>query len=377
MLWPALLLALVVGADEDLYTTQQRWVVEVVGEAGRIERELGNFATYDEALAAEKRWSDANPNSLKLTRSREITVRIPRPPRNTGTKPTEPNLPSVPTPGTSGKVGVDDTVPKTKPSVPSTGNGSTTPGSTTGNSGGSNPGYDPQVIRPGGTTRPIAPVPERYTLTVRRKNVDGSWSAGETVTVEGRAEMLRKLYGLNADPQTRATFRSVEPAGDAPRVVFDDTVAKSGKPADGPAAEAAALVREMERLQGVARRVSQMRSELDSQRQALVIEGIRVAVPRIFVAPRYNLCPNGHAYGNCDHTQEKATYDAYVETLRSQHQEELAREAEDWRRRGNALDDRIRRFNDAQAGFAKDKESLSQRIRRLREEAIRKAPVKP
>jgi hypothetical protein len=77
MLCCALLANLAVGQEQNPggeSTTVARWVVEVIGYAGRVDENLGEFPTYEAAAAREKRWSDEHPKDLRLTRSREIKV---------------------------------------------------------------------------------------------------------------------------------------------------------------------------------------------------------------------------------------------------------------------------------------------------------------
>ncbi len=52
-----------------------KWVVEVIGEGGRVDLKLGEFPTYKSAIYCSQLWSDAHPNDLRLTREREVTVR--------------------------------------------------------------------------------------------------------------------------------------------------------------------------------------------------------------------------------------------------------------------------------------------------------------
>jgi hypothetical protein len=47
-------------------------VVELIGFAGRVDKVLGSFATYDEAQRAATEWSQGNPNDLRLYRIREV-----------------------------------------------------------------------------------------------------------------------------------------------------------------------------------------------------------------------------------------------------------------------------------------------------------------
>lgn len=53
---------------------ETKWVVEVIGEAGRVDEVLGEFPTYDAAMYCSKLWNDAHPNDLRLTREREVKL---------------------------------------------------------------------------------------------------------------------------------------------------------------------------------------------------------------------------------------------------------------------------------------------------------------
>ncbi len=52
----------------------KKWVVEVIGYAGRIDLVLGEFWSLDEATTCSSAWSHANPKDLRLTREREVKV---------------------------------------------------------------------------------------------------------------------------------------------------------------------------------------------------------------------------------------------------------------------------------------------------------------
>ena len=40
---------------------ESKWVVEVIGEAGRVDLTLGEFFTYRDALYCSQQWSEAAP----------------------------------------------------------------------------------------------------------------------------------------------------------------------------------------------------------------------------------------------------------------------------------------------------------------------------
>ena len=53
---------------------ESKWVVEVIGEAGRVDLVLGEFFTYRDAQYCSQQWSEAHPNDLRLTREREVKL---------------------------------------------------------------------------------------------------------------------------------------------------------------------------------------------------------------------------------------------------------------------------------------------------------------
>ena len=54
---------------------ETKWVVEVIGEGGRIDATLGEFFDYQSASYCSLKWSQARPNDLRLTREREVKLR--------------------------------------------------------------------------------------------------------------------------------------------------------------------------------------------------------------------------------------------------------------------------------------------------------------
>jgi murein DD-endopeptidase MepM/ murein hydrolase activator NlpD len=54
---------------------ESKWVVEVIGEAGRVDLVLGEFPTYRSALYCSQQWSEAHPKDLRLTREREVSLK--------------------------------------------------------------------------------------------------------------------------------------------------------------------------------------------------------------------------------------------------------------------------------------------------------------
>jgi peptidase M23-like protein len=53
------------------------WIVEIIGGSGQVQGVLGQFPTYSEAIKCSVAWSKANPDDLRLTREREVTLKNP------------------------------------------------------------------------------------------------------------------------------------------------------------------------------------------------------------------------------------------------------------------------------------------------------------
>src|SRR5207237_32888 len=53
---------------------ETKWVVEVIGEGGRVDLVLGEFFTYKSATYCSQQWSEAHPKDLRLTREREVKL---------------------------------------------------------------------------------------------------------------------------------------------------------------------------------------------------------------------------------------------------------------------------------------------------------------
>jgi murein DD-endopeptidase MepM/ murein hydrolase activator NlpD len=51
-----------------------KWVVEVIGNGGRVDMVLGEFPTYRDASYCSQRWSEDHPDDLRLTREREVRL---------------------------------------------------------------------------------------------------------------------------------------------------------------------------------------------------------------------------------------------------------------------------------------------------------------
>ena len=47
---------------------ESKWVVEVIGEAGRVDEVLGEFATYQSAVYCARQWIESRTSDLRLTR---------------------------------------------------------------------------------------------------------------------------------------------------------------------------------------------------------------------------------------------------------------------------------------------------------------------
>lgn len=54
---------------------ESKWVVEVLGEGGRVDLTLGEFFDYFSASRCALHWSFSHPESLRLTREREVKFR--------------------------------------------------------------------------------------------------------------------------------------------------------------------------------------------------------------------------------------------------------------------------------------------------------------
>lgn len=50
------------------------WATEVIGGGGKVDAVLGRFGTYEEAVRCSQEWSAAEPDDLRLTREREVTI---------------------------------------------------------------------------------------------------------------------------------------------------------------------------------------------------------------------------------------------------------------------------------------------------------------
>ncbi len=53
---------------------ETKWVVEVIGEGGRVDLVLGEFFSYQSATYCSRQWSAAHPRDLRLTREREVKL---------------------------------------------------------------------------------------------------------------------------------------------------------------------------------------------------------------------------------------------------------------------------------------------------------------
>lgn len=55
--------------------SESKWIVEVIGEGGKIDFVLGEFFDYQSASRCAIAWGEANPNDLRLTREREVKLK--------------------------------------------------------------------------------------------------------------------------------------------------------------------------------------------------------------------------------------------------------------------------------------------------------------
>ena len=53
---------------------EAKWVVEVIGEGGKVDLVLGEFFTYKSATYCSQQWSEGHPKDLRLTREREVKL---------------------------------------------------------------------------------------------------------------------------------------------------------------------------------------------------------------------------------------------------------------------------------------------------------------
>ncbi len=55
---------------------ESKWIVEVIGEGGRVDEVIGEFFDYQSASRCAIAWGDSHPESLKLTREREVKLSV-------------------------------------------------------------------------------------------------------------------------------------------------------------------------------------------------------------------------------------------------------------------------------------------------------------
>ena len=54
---------------------ESRWIVEVIGEGGRVDELLGEFFDYQSASRCSVTWAESRPDDLRLTREREVKLK--------------------------------------------------------------------------------------------------------------------------------------------------------------------------------------------------------------------------------------------------------------------------------------------------------------
>ena len=54
---------------------ESRWIVEVIGEGGRVDELLGEFFDYQSASRCSVTWAESSPDDLRLTREREVKLK--------------------------------------------------------------------------------------------------------------------------------------------------------------------------------------------------------------------------------------------------------------------------------------------------------------
>jgi murein DD-endopeptidase MepM/ murein hydrolase activator NlpD len=61
-----------------LVEPESKWIVEVIGEGGRVDLVLGEFYDYQSAVRCGLAWSESRPDDLRLTREREVNLKSRR-----------------------------------------------------------------------------------------------------------------------------------------------------------------------------------------------------------------------------------------------------------------------------------------------------------
>lgn len=54
---------------------ESKWIVEVIGEGGKVDLVLGEFFDYQSASRCAVAWSESRPDDLRLTREREVKLK--------------------------------------------------------------------------------------------------------------------------------------------------------------------------------------------------------------------------------------------------------------------------------------------------------------
>lgn len=81
------------NTNDEKWRIETKWVAEVIGGGGRVDKELGAFDSYDEAESTCQEWSKANPKDFRLTRTRKTQVRVrDLPPLTPKPQPADPPL---------------------------------------------------------------------------------------------------------------------------------------------------------------------------------------------------------------------------------------------------------------------------------------------
>jgi murein DD-endopeptidase MepM/ murein hydrolase activator NlpD len=58
---------------------ESKWIVEVIGEGGKVDLVLGEFYDYQSASRCSVAWSESRPDDLRLTREREAKLKSEKP----------------------------------------------------------------------------------------------------------------------------------------------------------------------------------------------------------------------------------------------------------------------------------------------------------
>lgn len=63
------------GVVKACVAPKSKWIVEVIGQGGRVDLTLGEFYTHESATRCAVTWSESRPDDLRLTREREVPLK--------------------------------------------------------------------------------------------------------------------------------------------------------------------------------------------------------------------------------------------------------------------------------------------------------------